>query len=158
MTRTGGRWIHICHTVFNVFSWGRQRSFFTIFFKLIMLFFKVEKEKDGATIKSKKNAEGRKVRMNISALVALYLPLWWCHLRIYIQRKTFKTWERDRKTERQRDRNAKAKKNSISWCQGTLHSSNDSCLHRWFSGLDVWGGHPSACKQALGKASGFYRF
>ena len=26
---------------------------------------KVEKEKDGATIKSKKNAEGRKVRLNI---------------------------------------------------------------------------------------------
>ena len=32
-----------------------------------MSFAKVEKEKDGATIKSKKNAEGRKVRQTVFA-------------------------------------------------------------------------------------------
>ena len=123
MTRTGGRWIHICHTNFNVYSWGRQRSFFKIFFKLIMILFKVEKEKDGATIKSKKNAEGRKVRLNISALVALFYPCgggtW-----EFIHKERLLRLEKE--TERQRDRNTKTKKNSILWCQGIF------ALFQWF--------------------------
>ena len=72
--RVEGKFISL--TLFSMFTLGagNARSFFKIFFKLIMIFFKVEKEKDGATIKSKKNAEGRKVRLNISALVALFYP------------------------------------------------------------------------------------
>ena len=66
-----------------------------------MIFFKVEKEKDGATIKSKKNAEGRKVRLNIYALVALFYPCGGGTLEFIHKERLLRL---EKKTERQKDK------------------------------------------------------
>ena len=100
--------------------------------------------------------DGWKVNLYLSHFFSMFTHQLVAKLRInfYKLRKIFffnlnQGWEGERRRDHQKQEKCRREKGEIEYLSLTFPQN-------WhFSGLALWSGHPSACKQALGKVAGF---